>query len=74
MKRITQKDVETAAADLKASRIAAGRKTWLAVEYYNGYCHLHEVDADTEARHCSIRHVDAGTKKEMYNHLRNANS
>ena len=70
--RITEADVKEAAASLKARRIAAGRSTWYAVEYYNGMCHLHEVDADTEARHCSLRHVDGGTKREMYAHLQHA--
>ena len=70
--RITEKDVAGAAESLKTIRQERGEKTWLAVEYYNGYCHLHEVDADTEARHCCIRHIDGGTKREMFNHLRHA--
>lgn len=74
MSRITEKDVENAAATLKRVRVANGRLTWLAVEYYNGWCHLHEVDADNEARHCSIRHVAGGTKREMYAHLQAAAS
>ena len=72
MKRTTEADVKEAAERLKAQRQAEGKKTWLAVEYYNGFCHLHEVDADTEARHCSLRHVDGGTKREMLAHLRAA--
>ena len=71
-KRITEADVANAAASLKSKRQAEGKKTWLTVEYYNGWCHLHEVDADTEARHCSLRHVAGGTKREMYDHLQAA--
>ncbi len=69
MKRTTQADVEAAAARLKARRLARGEKTWLTVEYYNGWCHLHEVDAETAGRHCSIRKVNGGTKREMLAHL-----
>lgn len=69
MRRITQADVAEAASDLKERRIAEGKRTWMVVEYYNGWCHLHEVDADTEARHCSLRHVAAGTKREMHDWL-----
>jgi hypothetical protein len=44
------------------------------VEYYNGWCHLHLVDADTEARHCCMRHVTGGTKREVYTYLQGANA
>ena len=67
--RITEADVAEAAAAFKAKRQAEGKNTWYSVEYYNGWCHLHEVDAETEARHCCIRKVDGGTKREMYNRL-----
>ena len=70
--RITTKDVEDAAKNLKQKRIDAGKKTWLSVEYYNGYCHLHEVDQDYENRHCSLRKIAGGTKREMHQYLQAA--
>ena len=70
--RITERDVQAAADALKAQRIAEGKKTWLTVEYYNGWCHLHEVNAEMEARHCCIRKVAGGTKREMYQYLQAA--
>ena len=69
MQRIRERDVEAAAEALKSKRQAEGKKTWLSVEYYNGACHLHEVDADTEAQHCCLRRVSGGTKREMLAYL-----
>jgi len=74
MSRITEKDVALAAKRYKELRQAAGKETWYSVEYYNGWCHLHEVDADKEARHCAIRHVTGGTKREIYEHLHAASA
>lgn len=69
MKRVTESEVAAAAKRFKENRIAAGKPTWLSVEYYNGACHLHEVNAETEAHHCSLRHVSAGTKREMLQYI-----
>jgi hypothetical protein len=66
---VSEGDLYAAAQRLKAKRQAEGKKTWLTVEYYNGWCHLHEVDADTEARNCCLGHVNSGTKREMLAHL-----
>jgi hypothetical protein len=72
--RITQNDVAELCQHVKEKRQARGEKTWFAVEYYNGWCHLHLVDADTEARHCCMRHVTGGTKREVYTYLQGANA
>jgi hypothetical protein len=67
--RVTEQDLEEAAKSFRQSRIDAGEKTWLSVEYYNGHCHLHRVDADTEARHCCLSHVTGGTKRECLQYI-----
>ena len=70
--RITERDVAQQCQWLKERRQARGRLTWFAVEYSNGLCHLHLVDAETEARHCSICHVIGGTKRECFTYLQGA--
>jgi len=67
--RVTEKDVAEAAQRLKEKRQAQGLKTWLSVEYFSGACHLMEVDAEHEARHCCLGHRNGGTKREMLAHL-----
>lgn len=73
MKRVTESELEAAAAQFKSNRIAGGFQTWFKVEYYNGWAHLHEVDADHEARQCSLRKVAGGTKREMLQYIHAAN-